>query len=505
MGPPRTRAHLVAQRGRFQEGSMNDRASAAPPLQFLDPSERAALEKPVVWESQTGRYFARRPQAETLDLIGREAPWAASANPTATAAAAGGEDKRSSKMGILGQMWEGVRGKLRLRRDDEKEKASFRDYYHDDDDDDDDDDDNDDDNDRRRYGLRNSRDRGPQRGSEQRPSREQVLASYHQLVASGFFSSHAIQSTRFGPPRPKTSHGHDGATPPQWPLTPAIPAASQATAAPSTPIQTCRSSEVCSPVSAASSRGTKRAAADSSSVCAKEAAGDDKQDDDAKDGPEHENGTRNHDSHKHDDDEAEDDATLAHRFLPKRLRQTASRDISLPKIRSAASRKHLRSAVAAARKGLSTSAAVTTGARYAANDGDVDMDALPNSHAQRPDGDGLFRNTPRSEAHAVSSPGCPPSSPSSPSCRKIKRPARARSLKARGEIAGDGAAKGNGAPVSAPAMPLFGPARAETLPPPLRVVPDANRGIPNVPIIPVKFTYGEDRENGSPWRGLRRG
>ncbi|KAG6011939.1 hypothetical protein E4U43_008032 [Claviceps pusilla] len=499
MGPPRTRAHLVAQRGRFQEGSMNDRASAAPPLQFLDPSERAALEKPVFWESQTGRCFARRPQAETLDLIGREAPW------TASAAAAGGEDKRSSKMGFLGQMWEGVRGKLRLRRDDEKEKASFRDYYHDDDDGDGD---GDDDNDETRYGLRNGRDRGPQRGSEQRPSREQVLASYHQLVASGFFSSHAIQSTRFGPPRPKTSHGHDGATPPQWPLTPAIPAASQAMAAPSTPIQTCRSSEVCSPVSGASSRGTKRAAADSPSVRAKEAAGDDNQDGDAKDEPDHENGTRNHDNHKHDDDgddhdddEAEDDATLAHRFLPKRLRQTASRDISLPKIRSAASRKHLRSAVAAARKGLSTSAAVATRARYAANDGDVDMDALPDNHARRPDGDGPFRNTPRGEAHAASSPGCAPSSPSSPSCRKIKRPARARSLKA------NGAAEGNGAPVSVPAMPVFGPAHVGTLPPPppLRVVPDANRGIPNVPVIPVKFTYGEDRENGSPWRGLRRG
>jgi hypothetical protein len=37
----------------------------------------------------------------------------------------------------------------------------------------------------------------------------------------------------------------------------------------------------------------------------------------------------------------------------------------------------------------------------------------------------------------------------------------------------------------------------------MRIVPDANRGIPHVPAIPEKFTYGEDRENGGPWRGLR--
>ncbi|KAG6020466.1 hypothetical protein E4U41_002829 [Claviceps citrina] len=47
MGPPSSRAHLLAQRGRFQEGSMNDRASAVPPMQFLDPFEREALERPV--------------------------------------------------------------------------------------------------------------------------------------------------------------------------------------------------------------------------------------------------------------------------------------------------------------------------------------------------------------------------------------------------------------------------------------------------------------------------
>jgi hypothetical protein len=38
----------------------------------------------------------------------------------------------------------------------------------------------------------------------------------------------------------------------------------------------------------------------------------------------------------------------------------------------------------------------------------------------------------------------------------------------------------------------------------LSVAPDTNLGIPKVPAIPAKFTYGEDRENTGPWRGLRR-
>ncbi|KAG6010984.1 hypothetical protein E4U21_000011 [Claviceps maximensis] len=451
MGPPRTRAHFLAQRGRFQEGSMNDRASAVPPMQFMDPSERAALEKPLCWERQTGRYFGRRPQMELAVSMGGEATATATAMtiPTTT----GAEDKRGSKMGILGQMWEGMRGKLRIRRDDTSKSRGGDDHDHD--------------HDEKRCSFQDGKDRGPRPGDEHRPSRDEVLASYHQLVASGFFASHAIQSTRFGPPRPKTSHGHESAAPPQWPLTPAIPSASEALSGPLTPVQTCRSDEheVCSPVSAASSRGTKRAAADSPRAERETAAAGNPQNE-----------------HSDDDNDAEDDATLAHRFLPKRLRKTASRDISLPKIRSAASRKHLRSAVAAARKSLSTSAAVAA-AQYAArndddddDDDDVDMDAVPEDQAQL--------------THAVLG--------SSPSCRKIKHPTRARTPKAGG--GGDCAA--SSARVSAP-VPVFGPAHMETSP--LRVVPDANRGIPDVPALPAKFTYGEDRENGCPWRGLRRG
>ncbi|KAF5267719.1 hypothetical protein FOXYS1_1393, partial [Fusarium oxysporum] len=46
MGRPKSRRALSASR--FQEGSMNDRTSAAPPVQFLGPEERAALERPAL-------------------------------------------------------------------------------------------------------------------------------------------------------------------------------------------------------------------------------------------------------------------------------------------------------------------------------------------------------------------------------------------------------------------------------------------------------------------------
>ena len=61
-----------------------------------------------------------------------------------------------------------------------------------------------------------------------RPSREEILQSYHQLMASGFFKAHAIQSTRQPPPgsrtRPSSRHGqqHEGGNGGHTPL-PTIP------------------------------------------------------------------------------------------------------------------------------------------------------------------------------------------------------------------------------------------------------------------------------------------
>ncbi|GAB0137244.1 hypothetical protein EsDP_00005518 [Epichloe bromicola] len=362
---------------------MKDRASAAPPLQFLDPSERVLM-----------------------------VPFCTTGTGTDAAAAVGGlgggggrggaeEKTRSSRMktNIFGQMWEGVRGRLRIRRDADKDKGEGEEEDDDDDDD------------------------------EQRPTRDQVLANYHQLVASGFFSSHAIQSTRHGPPppRPCTSRGPPSPAPPQWPLAPAAPVPVPAmtpdddddggdkkmTGHPASP-----RAEVCSPASAASSsRGTKRAAAGPP--------------------PGEDEGEGQGEADRDDEGAGEDEATRAHRFLPKRLRRTAPRDrdiISLPRLRGVASRN----------KGAHDGPAQVPRARR----GSTDHDDMATSLG-----------------------------------RKIKRPARARTLRTRAAAGGSGSGRG--------AM------EAE----PLSVVPDANRGIPRVPAIPAKFTYGEDgRENGGSTR-----
>ncbi|KAG6102889.1 hypothetical protein E4U31_003241 [Claviceps sp. LM219 group G6] len=464
MGSPRSSVHLLAQRGRFQEGSMNDRVSAAPPMQFLDPSARAALERPVFWEHQSS-------QMGPSAFMPSEAP------------TVGADDKRASKMGILGQMWEGMRGKLRMRSHDEKDKPSAQE-----------------DTSKYREGRFNDTkarfmEKTSQQGgsSPQRPSRDEVLANYQHLVASGFFSSRTIQSTRFAPPRPTTSHGPNGAaTPPQWPLTPPVPTVNlNAIPMPQTPMQTRRPSQVYSPVSAASSRGTKRAAADSPPAVRNTA--------DDICGASH-----NNDVDDMEDDEAEDDATLAHRFLPKRLRQTASRDISLPKIRSVASRKNLRSAVAAARRSLLMSTgAVTQHVGGGGEGGDAAHNRVQQqtnrlsmklgglSHGQTSTASGMVQD----DAHVASFLGA-----SSPG-RKIKRATSARGSKARGVQVNPAMVFGPALGTEAAQMQMQTTGQGQ----PLSVVPDANRGIPSVPIIPAKFTYGEDRENGGPWRGLRRG
>ncbi|KAI5862324.1 hypothetical protein GGS23DRAFT_93203 [Durotheca rogersii] len=44
-------------------------------------------------------------------------------------------------------------------------------------------------------------------GAANRPSRDEIMQSYNQLMASGFFQSHAIQSTRYAPPGGRHSEG----------------------------------------------------------------------------------------------------------------------------------------------------------------------------------------------------------------------------------------------------------------------------------------------------------
>lgn len=412
---------------------MNDRASAAPPVQFLGSLERAALERRAQLDARLSAAAGGCGGAEEHRFGGL---WD------------GAEEKSSSRGGrmkIFGQMWVGVRERLRLRRDDDRDargKAKPAPSPS--------------------GGTRTGARDGPHAlRHEERPTRDEVFANYHQLVASGFFSSHAVLSTRHAPPssssphhhhhlhhhQPATSH-HPQGLDPQWPLAPVrtspVPSAESSNNGsgvvhggnPCTPSRQCAAaSAVCSPMSAASSRGTKRAASDVPDESDNE-------------------GAAQHDA-------GEDESTLAHRFLPKRLRITAARDISLPKLTSVASRKNMRAAVAAARRSLSAGAHAASGQPEhrepveLADKGPLSPDAADAADAAD------------AQQHGAAS-------------RRIKRPTSARNLRS--------------------GKPAVVTVDKEVL----SVVPDVNMGIPSVPVIPAKFTYGEDRENDGPWRGLRR-
>ncbi|CEI65247.1 hypothetical protein FVEN_g6321 [Fusarium venenatum] len=170
MGRPKPRRAVSASR--FQEGSMNDRTSAAPPVQFLGPDELAALERPILTCVKSNN---ARPMSDDFS------------------------DKQVKKGRLLGQVWDEVRGRLGFRKDNEDDRGL------------------------RKRSRSRKRDQDDQRGRDRdredvqmmdmpdpkknvdpprddMPSREEILANYHHLMASGFFTSHAIQSTRQPPP-----------------------------------------------------------------------------------------------------------------------------------------------------------------------------------------------------------------------------------------------------------------------------------------------------------------
>ncbi|KAJ6439547.1 hypothetical protein O9K51_07434 [Purpureocillium lavendulum] len=597
MGPPRTRnraQRLAAQeqqqaaRSRFQEGSMSDRVSAAPPVAFLfGPGEREALERPVFSfaaaaptagtpgaggvddarqsgeETSQRRYETRQQQQQQQTQQRRQQQ-----QPPPQQ-----QQQPGRRKALLGQMWEGVRGRLRLRRDapstdDSAATASKKRRGGDSKDD--------------RIAVNANLSNGSGNkadamlppgfgGLSDRPTREEVYANYHQLVASGFFSSHAIHSTRQpATSRPATSHdarspNHVRHDPPQWPLTAVV-----AHAAGLVPLTPRGPSPICSPASAASSRGTKRAA-------------DDDDDDDVGVGVVNGRGAaagggRGDGDHPMtgagDDGEdvaqlaAEEDAsTLAHRFLPKRLRKSASRDISLPKLRAVTTRRGLaggrRSISMIAEVGRGSSNNIINGGQKeplgngsgigngSHNSGGnkltkrVPGSSFPNAnflavpsavdpagHSARasldvqapPSGSSTGTGTGTDEAAAAPPPfrvaqrqtqslrgrnagddrmpgaffagGSMPTATATTTTtvtNAARRQMSSRSLRSKASMATDFSGS------AATAL-----STATTAAEPLSVVPDANRGIPNVPAIPAKFTYGEDRENGVPWRGLRR-
>ncbi|XWW98607.1 hypothetical protein V2A60_006607 [Cordyceps javanica] len=460
-------AHLQS-RSRFCEGSMNDRTSAAPPVRFLGPDALAALEQPV-------------PLASSYSFGGYPRFSHDTGSTTTSSSGSGGgggglggsfSQTWSRKAGsrLFGQVWEGVRGKLRLRKDDNgdsKKPAAtpataisaattttavtaanaepitiYTDLSE-------------------REGPPASRTRGrlaapaahaapvdiPSTAADfqftgfqsARPSREEVLASYQQLMAGGFFHSHAIPSNRQGLARPSpapgtslpaseagvrrptTSHFRQqrqaSSPPPQWPL--------------ATPRQELLTAMVQSPGSM-SSRGTKRTArhdADSD-----ESAQEDSEDDD-------ENDARIRD--KENQAPPHPNTVQPDKQPKKRLRRLGSRDsLFVPKVRS--------SSASASRRSLSTSHSILPAA----------TNKLQKRRPQQ-----QYQNQQQQQQQ--------------------QQAARPRHV-----------SDGGGS-----ARVLRGRAAEEHRS--MRVVPDEGRGIPSVPSIPVRFTYGEDRENNGPWRGLR--
>ncbi|KAM0432557.1 hypothetical protein ACHAQK_009599 [Fusarium lateritium] len=462
MGRPKSRRALSASR--FMEGSMNDRTSAAPPVHFLGPEERAALERPALARIKSNN---TRPMSDDFS------------------------EKQVKRGRLLGQVWDGVRDRLGFRRDNDEDRGASK---------------------RSRSRMR---DRSEQRGRqmdrddvsmedrpaevkateetlrEDMPSREEILANYHNLMASGFFSSHAIQSTRQPPPgsiqasaqipaaappvptysapppptsptSPKSpskirhalrshspSHGPGAATydelvasgfftPPisddTQPPTPfdAAPAPTvptgviskdylspprqtrgSRTATPATPATSCAPSPIRSPASA-SSRGTKRAAADSNS-----------------------------------DDE--DDAADRDPPTPKKkLRKSASREITLPSLRNVASRRNMLSS----RRSVSGPHGVS---REYNNLARRVLGRLPGGG-----GRGSIEIDRRSDSAARGS--------TEESRQPLQEVQYSRVLRSRRSV-------------------------VEVL----RVVPNANRGIPKVPNIPDKFAhYDQNAENAAP-------
>ncbi|KAJ4150866.1 hypothetical protein LMH87_011595 [Akanthomyces muscarius] len=449
----------LQSRSRFCEGSMNDRASAAPPVHFLGPEALAALEQPVPLPAS----------GSSGSSVGNGNNPRASQDAGSNSGGFSQTWSRKTGSRLFGQVWEGVRDKLRLRKDDNSSSGSsktpaaaisaaktttavttttaehipiFTDPAE-------------------RDGPPASRTRSklahpaapapidiPSSASMDattaadfkftgfqtaRPSRDEVLASYQQLMAGGFFQAHAIHSSRHGlarppqppPPMPGTSlpaqstsmrpaTARASSPPPQWPL--ASPSYTAAAA-------------VQSPTSV-SSRGTKRAAVNESD--------DDESMHEADDGDDagvydKENQAPPHPNTVHD---------------KKRLRRSISREsLFLPKIRSSSS----------SRRSLSTSSHAL-----------IPPAATNKLQKRRPHANSKYQDHQQQQQYV----------------RAASRPRHVSD--------GGGSARVlRGRPAAAEANRS------------MRVVPDEGRGIPSVPAIPAKFTYGEDRQNNGPWRGLR--
>lgn len=266
------------------------------------------------------------------------------------------------------------------------------------------------------------------------PSREEIMANYQELMRNGFFDSHAIQSTRQPPPAsmmapPPAPSGPSFASrmaAPQknWPLPTISSPSATAPSAPGTPDDT-------------PTRGTKR-------------------------------------GHSHDDDGDHHGHDINLSF--KRLRKSASRissEMSIPRLRKQRSQQQAAADVAAmppppAPLGVTTRRSFSNASKRDTNrlaKRRVNKAAISAPVPLPPDSDGA------SDIYALSRMSVDSSNAPSFTSYDSSRPGSAYSASTNGSVYTADVAVA----VPTPAMAA------------LRVRPDANRGIPSVPRIPVQF------------------
>ena len=231
-----TSRSTAAAPGRFVEGSMNDRTSAAPPELFLGPEQLSAYERqfyvqpPIAYHhnlaaargpgvgdrSDSGKSMQHGHPSSHHDRPGNPNP----PGPSLTHA------KKPSTGGskFFAPLWDGVREKLHLTRARSSSEIAAAEKRE------------------REQERRTAQAPAPMpmappppvpvaEGSAAQPggpypTREEILDNYHQLVASGFFSSHAIQGSRHPVPRQtrRSVSAHGVVVPPPLSASAALPA-----------------------------------------------------------------------------------------------------------------------------------------------------------------------------------------------------------------------------------------------------------------------------------------
>ncbi|KAJ9141938.1 hypothetical protein NKR23_g7596 [Pleurostoma richardsiae] len=186
---PRPLSQHRAQ-SRFLEGSMNDRASAAPPPSFLGtcderqssrPLERAAVLAPAPGAESAHYQHYHQPPPPAGNLPRRPGTAAGSGSGS------GSGDTSGRRGGFLAPLWDGLQQRFGIARSRSSNSIGIRER----------------DTNLARNGLATHHEGGAgvpatadAAADSDRPTREEVLQSYQSLMASGFFNAHAIKSTR---------------------------------------------------------------------------------------------------------------------------------------------------------------------------------------------------------------------------------------------------------------------------------------------------------------------